>query len=70
MDSKCDQLGSILTNPPPILDFDPCDRIGFEIWQKKWKSWIFLANITDATSIYHFLVKAFTNKTMQVLISI
>ena len=55
-------------NDPPILDFDPNDQIGFEIWQKKWRSWIYLSNMESKQTMYHSLIKCFTDKTMEVRI--
>jgi hypothetical protein len=50
----------------PILDFDPNDPIGFEIWLKKWRSWIYLSNLESKQTMYHSLIKCFTDKTMKV----
>jgi hypothetical protein len=44
---------------PPILDFDANDRIAFEIWRKKWKSWVFLSNLGSKSAVYHNLVYSF-----------
>jgi hypothetical protein len=61
---KVAKVGNL--SSPPSLDFDPTDRVSFEIWEKKFKSWTYLSDITDRTTIKHILVNCFTNRTMQV----
>jgi len=28
---------------PPSLSFDPENKIGFNVWKRKWESWLFMA---------------------------
>jgi hypothetical protein len=28
---------------PPTLSFDPENKIGFNVWKRKWESWLFMA---------------------------
>ena len=62
-----------IVREPPMLNFDPEQKVAFTIWRRKWNSWYYMVTregSLDNDQIFHSLMNCFSERTMEYFLNL
>ena len=62
-----------IVRKPPMLNFDPEQKVAFTIWRRKWNSWHYMVTrerSLDNDQIFHSLMNCFSERTMEYFLNL
>ena len=62
-----------IVREPPMLNFDPEQKVNFTIWRRKWSSWYYMVTregSLDNDQIFHSLMNCFSERTVEYFLNL